>query len=118
MIGAGRGTDGIPRRLLGELATVTEQVARLEAEHAGVVDASRESNADDEHDPEGTTIAYERQQLVALLTQARRTRDDLTRALDDLHHGRYGRCDRCGGQIAPERLEARPNARACIGCAR
>ena len=39
------------------------------------------SNADDEHDPEGATIAFERQQVVALLEQARRRLADVEAAL-------------------------------------
>ena len=34
-----------------------------------MVAASRDSNADDEHDPEGATIAFERAQLRAILSQ-------------------------------------------------
>ncbi len=104
-------------RLVGEIAANAQHVARLEAEHAGIVAASRESNADDEHDPEGTTIAYERQQVVALLAQARRTSDALVRSLEDLDDGRYGICEQCGKRIPAERLEARPNARTCRACA-
>jgi DnaK suppressor protein len=35
----------------------TEQrLAQLREDHRGFVEASRDTNADDEHDPEGTTI--------------------------------------------------------------
>lgn len=105
------------QRLLEDLASNTVHVAGLELEHSRIVDATQWSNADDEHDPEGATIAFERQQVVALLHQARRTREDLERALVRLDEGRYGGCERCGGPIAAERLEARPNALTCITCA-
>ena len=80
--------------------------------------ASRSSNADDEHDPEGATIAFERQQLAALLDQARRRLADVEAALERRAAGRYGVCENCGRPIAPERLAARPAARTCIDCAR
>jgi len=52
------------------LADNAEQLAALERQHAEVVAASLDSNADDEHDPEGATIAFERQQLAALRAQS------------------------------------------------
>jgi RNA polymerase-binding transcription factor DksA len=105
------------QRVLDDLAENGARIAGLEAEHARIVEASESSNADDEHDPEGPTIAFERQQVATLLEQARRTRADLQHALVRLEDGSYGVCERCGGPIAPERLEARPNARTCIACA-
>jgi DnaK suppressor protein len=82
-----------------------------------MVAASRDSNADDEHDPEGATIAFERAQLVAVLRQAQADLDGLDTAIQRLDDGTYGVCERCGLPIAPARLEARPSARRCITCA-
>ena len=80
--------------------------------------SSRDTNADDEHDPEGATIAFERQQIVALLDDARAAVTRLEEALGRLERGDYAVCERCGGPIAPARLEARPGATTCIACAR
>jgi DnaK suppressor protein len=41
---------------------------------------------------------------------------EIDRAIANLGDGTYGRCDSCGGEIAPERLEALPWATLCIGC--
>ena len=57
--------------LMAERAAVLAQIGALTREFDGVVAASRSSNADDEHDPEGATIAFERQQVAALLEAAR-----------------------------------------------
>lgn len=102
-------------RLEAALADNAAQLAALHRQHEEVVAASRDSNADDEHDPEGATIAFERQQVVALTAQLTRSREDLLRAL--AQGDGYGRCERCGAAISAERLEARPTARTCIGCA-
>jgi DnaK suppressor protein len=99
-------------------AETLAQIAALTAEFDGVVAASASSNADDEHDPEGATIAFERQQVAALLEQARQRLVDVDAALARAQAGDYGRCAECGREIAPERLAARPHARTCIGCAR
>lgn len=42
----------------------------------------------------------------------------VARALARLEDGTYGECVRCGEDIAPARLEARPEAALCIDCAR
>ena len=100
------------QRLLDENA---EQLAALERQRAEVVAASVDSNADDEHDPEGATIAFERQQLAALTSQLLRTRQELQAAVDD--GAAYGTCRSCGRDIGVERLAARPFARTCVRCA-
>jgi RNA polymerase-binding transcription factor DksA len=107
----------VRQRLLDELASSATLVSGLEREHADLVAASESSNADDEHDPEGATIAYERQQLAAVLEQARRGHADIEGALARLDGDSYGRCEQCGQAIAAERLEARPEVRTCIVCA-
>ncbi len=103
--------------LLAERNAVRAQVEALTREFDGVVAASKASNADDEPDPEGATIAFERQQVVALLEQARRRLADVDAALARRDAGDYGRCEGCGRPIAAERLAARPAARTCIDCA-
>jgi DnaK suppressor protein len=104
--------------LAAERAAALAQIDALTAEFDAVVDASRQSNADDEHDPEGATIAFERQQLAALLDSTRRRLADVEAALARGVAGSYGICEGCGRPIAPGRLDARPAARTCIDCAR
>ena len=104
--------------LLAEQVSAKAQIEALSSEFDEVVAASRASNADDEHDPEGTTIAFERQQVVALLEQARRRLADVEAALARRDAGVYGICENCGRPISAERLAARPAARTCIDCAR
>lgn len=101
-----------------ERAAALAQIQTLTQEFDEVVAASKASNADDEHDPEGATIAFERQQVAALLEQARRRLADVDAALARRDAGNYGRCQTCGRRIGAERLAARPAARTCIDCAR
>lgn len=93
------------------------QVQRLDEDLLELFEASRSSNADDEHDPEGSTIAFERAQLTALLAAGRRRVTELDRALVRSAAGTYGRCERCGTAIPAERLAARPFATTCVSCA-
>ena len=104
-------------RLRADRAAAAGRVSALERDVARIVEASEGSNADDEHDPEGATIAFERAQAGALLDGARRRVAELDAALERLAAGRYGSCDSCGAPIAPGRLEARPSATTCITCA-
>ena len=110
-------TDRARQRLEAALQENAQQLQALARQHDEIVAASRDSNADDEHDPEGATIAFERQQVVALTEQLQRSRTDIERALA-LHVARgYGTCEHCGQPIGDARLEARPTARSCITCA-
>jgi RNA polymerase-binding transcription factor DksA len=100
-----------------ERLETVDRIAALSREFDGIVESSAGVATDDEHDPEGATIAFERAQLAALIDQARGHLAELDDALDRLRKGSYGRCERCGRPIAAERLAARPAARTCITCA-
>ena len=111
-------TPGTARdELLRLRAQAQAEAATLARDLAALFTASRDSNADDEHDPEGATIGFERAQLTALLAAARTRTAEVDDALHRMDTATYGTCERCGRQIAAERLTARPFARHCITCA-
>ncbi|MDY0946432.1 TraR/DksA C4-type zinc finger protein [Frigoribacterium sp. CFBP9039] len=91
---------------------------RLRSDMEAVAEARESANVDDEHDPEGSTIAYERSQLDAIRRSALDRADDARSALERLAAGTFGRCERCSARIGDARLDARPTARLCIDCAR
>src|SRR6476660_3230674 len=103
--------------LVGERERARERVAALEREFAGLSEAASSAGTDDEHDPEGATLAFERQHAAALLEAARQQTAAVDAALRRLEAGRYGVCDRCGQPIGGDRLAARPTAATCIRCA-
>ena len=103
-------------RLLALRAATVATLAALESTHRSVVDASRDSNADDEHDPEGATIAFERAQVEALARQTGARLASIDAALDRVDAGTYGTCVVCGRAIPEARLEARPTATTCVAC--
>jgi RNA polymerase-binding transcription factor DksA len=106
-----------PDDLLAERARTIDQIDALTREFDGIVEAAELVATDDEHDPEGHTIAFERQQVAALLRDARSHLRDLDDALARMAAGSYGTCESCGRPIAAERLAARPASRTCIDCA-
>lgn len=104
-------------RLEEEQRRTTRRLADLRGDYRGFVEASKDSNADDEHDPEGATIAFERSQVGALVRSAESHLAEVDAALARVADGTYGVCVVCGGPIPDGRLEARPTAAACVGCA-
>ena len=109
---------GGPReRLEDERAAAATRLAGLEREFGSVVESASQANTDDEHDPEGATLAFERQHIAALVIQARERVAEIDAAIARHEAGSYGRCVRCAEPIAPERLAIRPAAATCIKCA-
>lgn len=104
-------------RLREERATLLASVAGMAEDMTKLFDASRDSNADDEHDPEGQTIAWDREQTAALLRDARARLAEIDVASARLDGGWDGSCEVCGGPIPPGRLLARPTTARCVGCA-
>ncbi|MBO4164453.1 MULTISPECIES: TraR/DksA C4-type zinc finger protein [Micromonospora] len=107
----------IREELLRLRAGAESEAATLARDLEALFTASRDSNADDEHDPEGATVGFERAQLIALLAATRARIAEVDDALLRLEAETYGRCERCQQPIGAERLAVRPFARHCISCA-
>jgi DnaK suppressor protein len=106
------------QRLAEERASTEAWLVSLRRDFDAIVSSSASAaGADDEHDPEGASTAFERQHVAALLEQAEERLAEIARAEARLADGSYGRCERCGRPIAAERLAARPAASTCIACA-
>ncbi|BCN76593.1 MULTISPECIES: TraR/DksA family transcriptional regulator [Prescottella] len=104
-------------RIAAERADTERRIESLSARFTAIVEGSEFTTDDDEHDPEGSTIAFERAQVAALLADARRELEELDAAVQRIEDGTYGVCARCGNLIGEARLDALPGARTCIGCA-
>lgn len=110
-------SESARERLMAERADVSARIAALSRDFDAIVEANALVAIDDEHDPEGSSTAFERAHLAALLGQARDHMADLDRALERLERGDYGRCEVCGEPIPAARLEVRPAASTCVRCA-
>ncbi|HYH77432.1 MAG TPA: TraR/DksA C4-type zinc finger protein [Arthrobacter sp.] len=86
----------------------------LQADITSANAARLDSNVDDEHDPEGSTIAFELSQASALLNQSSSGLAEVEAALQRISAGTYGMCQVCGLPIAEGRLEARPWTAFCL----
>jgi RNA polymerase-binding protein DksA len=89
----------------------------LSEENAGnLEDESGEINASgiDNHPGDTATATHDREVDYTLEENSEQVLADIELALRKIEDGTYGTCEKCGKQIAPERLEAMPWARLCI----
>jgi DnaK suppressor protein len=106
------------RELLESERVDAEQLIARLTQGIDEVSAAREGdNSDDEHDPEGATLAFERSQAATLLEQSKDRLEAIAEALTRLDNGTFGICTGCGKPIAQARLEIRPYAAQCVDCA-
>ena len=99
------------------MARLDDQIEALTRRFDDIVEAAEFTSTDDEHDPEGATIAFERSQASSLLRQAGADRAALRDTIGRLEDPTYGTCEECAGFIGVERLLALPSTRRCIRCA-
>ncbi len=107
-----RGLDAVRQRLEAELVDIEKELAELGAHPDGSVVVSF-----DEGFADAAQTTSERARMLSLIDGMRHRLDDVRAALHRVERGVYGRCERCGKDIYPERLEAVPTARLCITCA-
>jgi DnaK suppressor protein len=98
--------------LQAKRAEIRDELARLAAPAADTGGISFGKRVGD-----GTSIAVERITQVAAHDGLLALLDEVDRAEVKMAEGSYGRCDSCGGPIAPARLEARPWSTHCVDCA-
>ncbi len=96
--------------LLEERASLESQLAELGYGEVGRL--NYDSNFADT-----SQVTAERGETEALARELSDALADVERALGKLQDGQYGRCERCGKEIAPARLEAMPAVKTCIACA-
>ncbi|MFC7875525.1 TraR/DksA family transcriptional regulator [[Kitasatospora] papulosa] len=107
----------VRERLDVERRDTEARIAALHGDFDAIVEANALVAVDDEHDPEGSSTAFERAHTASLLARARDHLAEVDRALERLERGDYGRCERCREPIPPGRLEVRPAATTCVRCA-
>jgi DnaK suppressor protein len=108
--------QSVGHRLNAERAATLHRIASLSRQFDAIVESSALTTNDDEHDPEGATVAFERAQIGALLAGAKKHLVAVDRAVTRFLDGSYGVCELCGQAIAQERLAALPAVATCIGC--
>jgi len=95
----------------------SQRLAGLVRQLDAIVEQCALSVSDDEHDPEGATLGFERAQVSALVGEARQHLEEIDRARERLRAGTYGVCEACGRPVGNERMKALVIARTCVACA-
>ncbi|MBO9554943.1 TraR/DksA C4-type zinc finger protein [Cellulomonas sp.] len=109
--------DDARTRLDAERADLEARLADAERAEDDVRGARSDADADDEHDPEGSTLSQQWSHTHGLVVSLRERLTENAAAVARLDDGTYGVCVRCGGPVGEERLAARPSAALCIVCA-
>ena len=109
--------DSLRGVLLADRDATEALITRLIADLDSFTDARKDGATDDEHDPEGPTLAFERSQSTAILSQTREHFAQIESAVVRLDEGTFGSCVTCGNAIPFARLEVRPYSTQCVSCA-
>ena len=103
------------RSVLGaELSRIETEVASLQSALSDVLRDGGDGAGDDQADTGAK--AFERDQEMTLLANARDMLFQTRHALDRIEAGTYGTCENCGGPIGKARLQAFPRATLCVAC--
>jgi len=114
-------TDRFREALLEERERVRSAIEHIHDENPGSLeDETGElvSSSADNHMGDTATETFERGLSYGLEENAEAVLAAIDGALQRIEDGTYGQCQRCGKQIAEERLEALPYAELCIDCKR
>ncbi|MET4780733.1 TraR/DksA C4-type zinc finger protein [Glaciihabitans sp. UYNi722] len=95
-----------------------DRVNDVRIELADLREARADASADDEHDPEGSTLSSDWSRIQGLREHLSAQQCQVDAALLRMDDGSYGICINCDGPIGFARLEAQPAAMLCIDCAR
>lgn len=110
-------TQAATRVIMARREELRARLRAIEVQLEAIRAARGDANFDDEHDPEGTTLATEWSRAEGQRTDVLRELDALRGAFERVDAGTYGVCLACGTAIPPERLEVVPAAVHCVPCA-
>jgi DnaK suppressor protein len=99
------------KRLREEEAIVLAELADLGFTADGKVDIHL-----DEGFADAAQTTSERARVLSLAEGLQQRLDEVQAALARIDKGTYGKCEGCGKDIPPERLEAIPAAKLCMAC--
>jgi DnaK suppressor protein len=94
-----------------------ESIVQAELDDLGFTSDGKVDVHFDEGFADAAQTTSERARVLSLADGLKQRLDDVQAAIHRVEAGTYGKCERCGQDIAPERLEAVPAARLCFRCA-
>jgi RNA polymerase-binding protein DksA len=106
--------EQLRKQLLAERDRLSQDLENLDPDQLKYDTNSGVGN----HPAEDASLVYEQEAVVGLHRDATVTLGMVDDALRRIENGGYGRCERCGREIAFERLQAKPFATLDIECQR
>ena len=115
-------SDAIRLKMTAQNDSISEARARLVTERAEVLQEveglrARLETKGDYSLGAGDPMIYQWELNLALLERAQQHLAEIEAALEQLDMGIYGRCERCGKPIEPERLAVLSHTTVCSQCA-
>ncbi len=111
--------DQLQQALVEERKRLQDALEYLKEENPGALeDETSELSMNDDHLAETATATLDREIDYTIEESVLSRLGAVNAALERMDSGEYGRCQSCGREIDPGRLEAVPWARLCIDCKR
>ena len=114
--------EGLKEKLLAEKERLEKELSEFATKDPKVKgdwDAKFPNYGDENSDQDENSDEVEEYAADIALEHTLELRlKDIDDALEKIEKGTYGKCEKCGGEIPKERLEANPEARDCIECAK
>jgi RNA polymerase-binding protein DksA len=101
-------------RLESEQKRLSEELEQTRV-NSRITEERREGSPFGKREEEATE-SYEFERRLALEKRVTDQLAGIEHALEKFEKGTYGLCDSCGKPIAPDRLEALPQASLCVDC--
>ena len=103
--------------LLAKKQEILESMGMLnETQSSTIKESTGDLSSYSYHMADQGTDQMEREMAFAHTSKGRRLVYHIDEALRRIEEGTYGKCERCGKQIQPNRLKVVPHARLCIQC--
>jgi RNA polymerase-binding transcription factor len=106
------------RRLESERARVLEARQHLIDDTSRSMEDAIDEDGNDSHLADSASETLDREMELSIGDNAGHLLESIDAALARVAEGTYGKCERCGEAIAPDRLDALPWATKCIECKR
>ena len=105
-------------RLLAERERVAAEMLAFQEDLSHSLEDAMDEDGNDSHMADSATETLDREIEQTLEDNAGHLLASIDAALGRIDDGSYGLCERCGAQIAEDRLTALPYATKCIECKR
>jgi DnaK suppressor protein len=110
--------EAVKRRLIEERAGIQEERRRLVEDTPRSIEDAVAEDGGEGHMSDTASETLDRGIELSLEDNAEQLLKAIDAALARIEAGAYGLCERCGGAVGGERLEALPWATKCIDCKR